>query len=237
MGLSEREAFNSYQIAIGAGLAPKSIDLGQIGRPPQIEALRLSRTHIDEASGAKRAAESIAIGKRAITYQSTTYTRWAVYSERMNELFGAALDVSLGAVRPAVLRLEYKDSFRYDGEGEPLVGGFLKDDLPLIAKHVFDKTDLWHSHTGFFEKSDKSAQRLVQINLDSNNVIDVAQGRKASRLVNIMTAVQENFDAWPEDSEVTGRELLGIFESMHQRCTDVFREVVSPETAKRIGLS
>jgi len=239
MGLSERDAVNAFQIAIGAnaiGLASPSIDIGQIGLPSQIESVRIARSHIDEASGQKRAAESISIGRQVITYQSTTYTRWAAYSERLNELFGAALDVSLGAVRPAVLRLEYKDSFRFDGAGEPLVSGFLKDVSPLIAKHVFDKTDLWHSHTGFFEKSDRSDQRLIQINLDANNVVHVAQ-RETARLVNIMTAVQENFHAWPEDKEITAGELLGIFESMHQRCTEVFREVVSPETAKRIGLT
>src|SRR4029453_16974119 len=97
--------------ANAVGLAPPSIDFTQLGLPPQIETVRIARTHIDEASGQKRVAESISIGRRAIVYQSTTYTRWAAFSERLNELFGVALDVSLGAVRPAVLRLEYKDSF------------------------------------------------------------------------------------------------------------------------------
>jgi uncharacterized protein (TIGR04255 family) len=232
LGLTEKSSVSSIQFAIGQGL-PAPVPAPMQPQAPQ--AIRLSRSLFVEGTEQRFVAETLSIGKLDIAYYTSTYTRWAAFFDRLRSLFTMPLPIALEAVRPQSLRLEYKDSFRYTGEGTPIAETLLREKSPLIAPHVFTQPELFHSHTGMFERSNQSDQRLIQLNIDANEVW-VQNEQRQARAVSIMTAVQENFFPRPEDSSWPSADaLIGIFDSMHERSSEIFRSVVSDEIGRRIG--
>ena len=161
--------------------------------------------------------------------------------ERVRLLLRPALRTALHSVRPANLRLEYKDSFRYVGQGEPLAETLLNSNSDLIASHVFQRTKLWHSHTGFFEEASGCSARLVQVNLDANDAIDAMRPQSPPfRMVAITTGVQNNFDGQgPElidNEDELATSLVSMFDSLHERAIELFKNVIHPSVAARVGL-
>ncbi len=234
LGLTEKSLVNAFQLAFGPGGAvpPLSVPIA----PPSPNAARFLRSTLDESSQQRIIIEALSVGKTDITYQTTTYTRWQSLFERLKSLFEVPLSVALEGVRPANVRLEYKDSFRFFGEGVPFAVDLLRDKSPLIAPHVFTRPELWHSHTGMFEKSEQSDQRLVQVNIDAN---DMPQPEgKPFRVISITTAIQENFfqNREEESSWPTSEMLIKMFDPMHKRCSEIFKTLITDKMAKRIGL-
>ena len=231
-GLTEKSGVSALQLTIAQQRLPAPMPM----QPQAPQAIRLSRSLFDEETEQRSLVEILSIGKLDIAYYTTAYTRWAAFSDRLKSLFIAPLPIALEAVRPQSLRLEYKDSFRYMGEGAPIAETLLRHGSPLIAPHAFAQPELWHSHTGMFERSNQSDQRLIQLNIDANEIWAENEARPA-RVVSILTAVQENFFPTPEDTSWPSSEsLIAIFDSMHERSTEVFRSVVSDEIGRRIGL-
>lgn len=231
-GLSEKSAMNSVQFTIGPG-APTTT-------PAAVEAMNFVRSAaIETPVGIQKAAvETLSVARAGLTYQSAAYTRWEAFNERIQMLLRSPLRSALYAVSTANLRLEYRDSFRFRGEGAPRADGLLNRESSLISPHVFETTELWHSHTGFFEKADGS-DRLVQINIDSN--LSARLGEKEPfRTVSITTAVQNNLnpptpEALDNDSDQAILQLR-MFDSLHARSIDLFTQIVTNEAAARVGI-
>jgi hypothetical protein len=154
-------------------------------------------------------------------------------------LLRPALREALHAVRTASLRLEYKDSFRFRGNGAPLAADLLSQGSALIAPQVFLNEKLWHSHTGFFEDVEGCEARLVQINIDANMMTSPTEAAPF-RTVSITTAVQNNLRSSSEEDldneEDQVRLQLEMFDSLHLRSISLFKEIISSEAAIRVGM-
>jgi hypothetical protein len=120
----------------------------------------------------------------------------------------------------------------------PLVSGLLRVNSELIAPHVFGTEKLWHSHTGFLEDAENCDSRLVQINIDASEAVQIGE-QEPFRMVGIMTAVQNNLklSAEPlENEENTAKLQLGMLDSMHVRSKHLFCEIINDVTAERVGI-
>jgi hypothetical protein len=240
-GLTEKLPINSIQFTIGAqGAAAQTT-------PAAVEGMLFKRSVTVEASpteGAQNSssvviAESFTVSRSGLNYQTTVYTRWGAFFDRMSLLVRPALREALHAVRTASLRLEYKDSFRFHGTQAPLAAELLNQKSDLIAPHVFLNEKLWHSHTGFFEDAEGCEARLVQINIDANMMKSITDA-EPFRTVNIMTAVQNNLRS-PSEEDLDNEEdqvrlQLAMFDSLHLRSISLFKEIVSSEAAVRVGM-
>jgi hypothetical protein len=110
----------------------------------------------------------------------------------------------------------------------------------LIAPHVFKNSRLWHSHTGFLEEAEGCDSRLIQVNVDSNEAMNLGDPANF-RIVGITTAVQNNLLRTSADAldseEALANYQLQMFVSMHERSKDIFKQLISDATAARVGLS
>jgi hypothetical protein len=102
-GLSEKSAMNVVQFTIGpVGAAP--------GVPLQIEAIVFSRSAANDVPGIglqKVVLESLLVSRAGLNYQTTAYTRWETFQERLRSLMRSPLHGALHVVGTANLRLEY----------------------------------------------------------------------------------------------------------------------------------
>ncbi|MGY3347141.1 MULTISPECIES: hypothetical protein [unclassified Bradyrhizobium] len=115
----------------------------------------------------------------------------------------------------------------------------LNADSKLIVPHAFDNERLWHSHTGFFEAAQGCRERLVQVNIDASmmHLAHQVTPDTSVRVISIGTAVQSNLlegssEALENEGE-TAISQLSRFRSMHDRSIQLFREIVSIDTAMR----
>jgi uncharacterized protein (TIGR04255 family) len=235
-GITEKTAMNAVQFTIGAGGAPGP------ATPSQVDAMVFTRSAAVDVPGVglqKAMLETFSVSRSGLNYQTTAYTRWDAFYSRMRSLMRSPLHGALHAVSTANLRIEYKDSFRFRGDGPPVASDLLNRASPLIAPHVLNNEKLWHSHTGFFEDAEGCEARLVQINIDANLATRLGETEQF-RTVSILTAVQNNFAVVPpddldnEDDQVTFQ--LDMFDSLHLRSIELFKQIISDETAARVGM-
>jgi hypothetical protein len=234
-----------------AGLTDRNVGLqfmvgpviGQQQAPGPTEAIILSRPHMVKLSSGglqKVAAESLTVSRLNLIYQVTAYTRWSIFFEKLQQVLRPPLRSALHAVRTANLRLEYRDSFRFIGSDAPTSSDLLREGSPLIAPHVFKNSRLWHSHTGFLEEAEGCDSRLIQVNVDSNEAMNLGDPANF-RIVGITTAVQNNLLRTSADAldseEALANYQLQMFVSMHERSKDIFKQLISDATAARVGLS
>lgn len=230
-GLSE--TMPAIQFMIGAPPSPAT-------GPPVSATLFMSSKAIDVSGMPRAPLETLTIGRAGLALQTTVYTRWDAFFERMRMLLVPPLRAALRSTGILSLRLEYKDSFRFVGDGPPIAARLLNLKSGLIAPHVFENEQLWHSHTGFFEQAAGCKERLVQINIDANVSADTGTPDVSFRSVTITTAVQNNLTSGGSESLDNEEELansqIAMFDSLHQRSKDLFRQIISNETASQVGI-
>ncbi|SFI61324.1 hypothetical protein [Bradyrhizobium sp. Gha] len=239
-GLTEKQVLNSVQFMVGPNQAPQAPP-----GAPAVEAMIFLRTAAVSMPGAgmqKRPLESLQVGRTGLVYQAMQYTSWAAFAERLEQLIKPPLRSALYSISVDNLRLEYKDNFRFAGTGKPTARKLLNADSKLIVPHAFDNERLWHSHTGFFEAAQGCRERLVQVNIDASMMHPAHQVTPDTsvRVISIGTAVQSNLlegssEALENEGE-TAISQLSTFRSMHDRCIELFREIVSADIAMRVGL-
>ena len=242
-GLTNKATANVIQLVFGGGnLAGAPLQIPS-KEADQVQSLSFQRTIVDELpSGGVRnqIIEQVVIGRTALQYQTLAYTRWKDVEAQITGLLSPSLEIAVLSVPVANIRLEYHDAFTHRGDGVPNLRELLREGSPILACHIFERSDLWHSHTGFFETPEGGPKRLVQVNVDANEVMEPdAEGPR--RTVSVMTAIQDNFrsDLSTADLEnplETATSYLSRFDSLHDRSKDVFSQVVSDLMADRIGL-
>jgi hypothetical protein len=234
-GLLEKSAVNTVQIMIGT--SPEAA-------PPQaIDGMLFMRSQAVNVPGGgiqRKALEALSVNRTGLNFQSTVYSRWDAFFERLKLMVRPPLRGALRSVGVLNLRLEYRDGFRFVGKGQPLAMTLLNEKSDLIAPHVFRNERLWHSHTGFFEDAPGCKERLVQINVDANIAHQLGRLDDPFRTVTISTAAQNNLDPASAETLDNEEELansqMSMFDSLHIRSIELFKNIVSPEMASRVGI-
>jgi hypothetical protein len=226
-GLTTRsQARTGYQFSNGparvfGGIPPMS-QLDQ-------DAISFCRYTTEEQSNIAFIAETLTVSKAYLLYHTATYARWEAFALQLRSMLTESLGVALEAAHIANVRLEYRDVFKQPFEGfPPLASDLLRRDSDLLAPHIHNRREMFHSHTEFFfERCDFCDQRLIQVIVDAN---DHDEGSEQVRTISIITAVQDNFFQKREiETSRTPLDLISNFDTMRKRSADVFVSVVSDD--------
>ena len=186
-----------------------------------------------------RLNEQLQVDQNSVIYRTWRYVSWAWQIERIKKLMVPALEVVSSSVTWASLRLEYLDRFRFDGvplDAKP--EGLLRTDSTLVSPHIFQRSDLWHSHTGAYIDTDGSAKRLLQMMIDAiDEPLSIPDANGQVRWINLTTALEDRFIQPTEDSVEEGiGPLFESLETMHSSLKDTLATVLTDEMAQRIYL-
>jgi uncharacterized protein (TIGR04255 family) len=238
-GLVDRATFNAFQLTFGGGNLSGGPNMAE-GPVGNVVFRRLSIVENPTGAITHTVAEEFAVGRVALTYRTMMYTRWSAFRERLRTLLRPALEMSVQGAAIANVRLEYRDIFIFSGTpNDAATDDLLRKDSKFIAPHIFERSDLWHSHTGMFIPEPSAQKRLIQINIDANDV--PSDSSSSRRAISILTAVQDNLDQADSD-ELENESNMGDivadrFESLHAQSKTIFGQLVTPAVAKRVGLN
>jgi len=162
------------------------------------------------------------------------YRGWEVEWPAISKLLSPALAVAARAVPVAALRLEYLNRFIRDGlsDASNEIASVLRPSR-LIAEHVFESPDLWHSHTGLFDQLTGVERRLVQVNADLQ-LLNPPHPNAGGKTLALMLAVERQFGQGLEiDPDSTSETLAKYFSCLHDDIHGLFKQVVDSEFAKK----
>jgi uncharacterized protein (TIGR04255 family) len=179
------------------------------------------------------------VERGSLTFRNLVYTRWAGVSGEAHKYFAAAFAALGGDCSIAAVGLTYIDKFLWNGNLEDsLPSTLLRVDSPYLSPHVVDKRDMWHSHTGSFEKPNSHTKRLLNVNVDC---LEEEHDEKKRRVISITMVLSDGFnqpyhdavDFRAKDSE---KFLAERMDDLHAYSKDVFSQLLNKETKIRIGL-
>lgn len=185
----------------------------------------LMRRHQDGAL-----VEEVGFRDMVYGYMTQTYGRWESLVARLEEALLPALDNISDVAELDAIKLEYWDSFVF--EGNPLeadVSKLLSVVDAAIPADVRAGSSAWHSHVGWFE-GDEETPTLINRNID---VVDTSNGEgQDRRSLGIYTLVERRSKSAPLDFQSV-RELIN---DMHNRSLLLFGGSLSAEYRDQIGI-
>lgn len=212
-------AVTTINIAVGEG-APRA-DSGV-----STQNGTLLRRHVDGSR-----VEEVGFRDGAFGYVTSTYGRWQNLSNRLKEVIFPALQKVEAAADLGSIKLEYWDTFHYEGEAaEADVSGLLNEFDNSLPKDVLSGGSQWHSHIGWFE-SGELGPILINRNLD---VTDRAIGEgKSVRALSIFTLVEQR----GERGSVPIDQIADILSQLHNRSLRLFGSTLSESYREMIGIN
>jgi hypothetical protein len=177
-----------------------------------------------------------------VNFRTMEYSRWndvwQEYSKYLNAISNAYSEVENTLV-PLSASLSYADKFIWMGAIEDCVPGeLLRPGSPYVCGYVYEKNDLWHSHTGEFQKIDDSSKRLVNLNIDClDEVIDGLE-RRVVRMTTVLTDIynQPGFQTRELPSSLILSTLEKDFELLHAKSKFYFEQIISKSMCDRVAL-
>ncbi|RWP80458.1 hypothetical protein [Mesorhizobium sp.] len=196
---------------------------------------KLSLVRVDENQVANKVVEELSIDPNHILYRNMNYSWWENVSGSYWEMCSDSISSIVESVPLRTVRLEYLDRFIYDGDPEAATAdGVIRRESELVSPHIFNLTDLWHSHTGKLEKTKGEDRRLFQVNIDMVDMVD-DPGSLPRRSISIMSAVEERFGGTGMDS-ATADTLRATFDDLHDEVKVLFRNAVDSQMLATVGL-
>jgi uncharacterized protein (TIGR04255 family) len=185
--------------------------------------------------------EEIQIHRSQFLFATTKYKRWDGFKSKSLDVLSNSLDSALSIVNLANLKLEYWDRFNFDGPiSDVEYKSLLRSDCILLPKFIFQMSELWHSHVGYFAKAKQAPTCLVNLNADAIDLVNVdpVSGPTSApvpvRTVGFYSMAQFTFAEGTYVQKSTGLALP--LDEMHTILKDVFGSVITPEAAQRISL-
>ncbi|MFD9902454.1 hypothetical protein [Mesorhizobium sp. NPDC059025] len=194
-----------------------------------------SLVHINDGSVANKLVEEVVLDpQQSIVYRNMNYSRWENISATYWDICSDALVIISETVPIRTIRLEYLDRFVFHGEMHAATArGVIKEGSELVASHIFDLDDLWHSHIGKLEKMDGENRRLYQVNAD---MVDLIEGDGVSkRSIQVVSTVEERYAGTGREGATLG-DLHAVFDDLHMRVKELFKSIVDNKMLAAVGL-
>ena len=203
------------------------IDLASGGRPQiakgQMNGNVLKR-HVDGSL-----IEEAGFRDGGFGYMTTTYGRWENLLERISAVILPSLARLSGLVDLRSVKLEYWDSFGYDGpQNEADATQLLTPFDAGIPEDVVKGTSQWHSHVGWFEQQD-GYPILINRNFD---VVDRAVDDGSVRVLGVYTMVELR----QNEAGIEPAGLEDVLDGLHRRSLRLFGGSLSEEYRNAISL-
>ena len=179
------------------------------------------------------------IDRGSVVFRTTLYTRWAATWSRARKYYDVVLPMYAAKLSVAGVSLNYVDKFVWTGapaDCRPAL--LLGQNSKYLCPHVYDSTDLWHSHTGAFSRVDRHTKRLLNVNVD---YIDEQNNNVPRRTIAIGTVISDLMNQPEYDPiEIPEADVNSFFDSRMQQLHDfgklVFANIINDQMSKRIAL-
>lgn len=175
-------------------------------------------------------AEEVGLRDLVFGYVTTTYGRWEAMKKRLEEVLLPVLDAVSEIVELDKIKLEYWDSFYFDGEpAKADVSKLVSSVDASIPADVRNGSSAWHSHIGWFE-GEEAARILLNRNLDMVDRTE-ADGT-VRRVLSIYTLVEKR-------SLVDALDLGSVrsqLDEMHKRSLQLFGGSLAEEYRAKVGI-
>lgn len=170
--------------------------------------------------------------------QLLVYTDWETEWKRVRRLLIEALNIACGVVPVAALRLEYVNRFIFDAQPEMAKAADLLNPSKMVAPHIFEAENLWHSHTGRFGAVENQRRLLTQVNADMQS-LESPHPDAGRRTVVLMLAKELQFLGPGIEIEETGVSDFADhnFNDLHTQIKHLFTELLNPGFVKQSGLA
>lgn len=198
------------------------------------DAVLLQRTMNDGTT-----ENELRVERNSVAFSTNYYTRWSDLWGRVQKYFTAYLPHYVDLGPPALIQLQYVDKFVWSGAIEECrPTQLLRPQSKFLCSHIFEATDLWHSHTGIFVWPEQTTKRLLSINVDC---IDDQQLQGNRRVVAIATLVADNLNpSAGTPSKISPEACIRLVgERLHQQHAldkEILRDLLTEEFSRRIAL-
>lgn len=170
--------------------------------------------------------EALPVG---LSVRSAVYSDWEAMRQRLRHWLTEPLAICLEFTGVQAIRLEYQDRFIWTGAaGAIQAAQVIRRDTPLVAPHVFDRGDAWHSHTGHFIEG-RTVPSVEQLHI---GIQDTPQ-QAGTRSMSIMSAREDRVGG---KAELTAEDVFEIADSMHDDLSRLIRQVLTEEALESINM-
>jgi len=179
------------------------------------------------------------IEQASVLFRTLNYTRWPNVWAQTKTYLDDLISIYLSGTELAAITLHFIDKFDCDGEpSECKPRLLLREASKYVCPHVYELTDLWHSHTGAFVHPDEKTKRLLNVNVDSR---DEQRSSRVVRTISIGTVLTDQFNQpGSQPLSIDAAEICAFvatrFVELHSFSKTVFRDVITDEMCKRIAL-
>jgi|GEM_PF-2115306 len=169
-----------------------------------------------------------------LTYNTWRYKDWDAERKLVMGLLLPGVQLACQGVALGAIRVEYLDRFYFDGEPlDASARDILRSESGLVAPHVFDAPDLWHSHTGKFSDISNDRRKLLQVHADFQDLTGPTE-LSGKRSLLLMTAAELQFSNGGGEiaSEDIESFLSSTLDDLHRDAVTLFKDVVDEEFRK-----
>jgi uncharacterized protein (TIGR04255 family) len=173
--------------------------------------------------------EDVAYRDTVFAYVSKSYDRWHNLLNRLEDLLFTELRAVSDVTELSSIKLEYWDSFRFDGTADEAdISSLLEDFQSSLPNESVAGGSTWHSHAGWFEIN-RGMPVLVNKNFDS---VDREVDGDKCRFLGIYTLLEQR----SADTMIEFSKIEEILEHLHQRSIVLFGSSLTEPYRKMIGL-
>lgn len=185
----------------------------------------LLQRHVDG-----RRIEEVGFRDGGFGYLTLTYGRWENLRGRLEEVVYPALQLIQAAAELKTVKLEYWDSFQFEGPPDKAdIDGLLDNFQSSLPKEVLSGGSQWHSHIGWFENSDFGP---VLINRNFDVADRKSENEEKVRVLTAYSMVEQR----GESGQVPFDQVDTILTQLHDRSLLLFGEALTNEYREQIGI-
>jgi len=211
-----------------------NLDSAQIGGSPQ--STDIGGVIFDRLMPDGRQELALHIRPDNISFRCTTYSRWADMWQRANRVLQFVLPTIIKYTNIKAIGLQYVDRFIYEGSPNDFRADMLfQNDTKYLAPSVFELSNLWHSHHGYFKNETEPHDYTLHDNInvgvnDENNrrFVDIDCTHRA-----MLTEPSDVIDTSLVDNN---ENLYTYMNALHEINKDILRDLLKDDVKEVINL-
>lgn len=180
------------------------------------------------------------VEQTSMSFRTNVYSRWSAVWELAHRYFSSVMGTYLDSGAKLVnVSLNFVDKFVWDGEMKDCDPSLLiKSNSKYVASHILSRNDLWHIHTGAFDRPDNQTKRLTNVNVDCLDEIVDFTPRRSIVITTVLTDMfnQPSFDTTSLSNENGMDFVASHLEALHSCDKEILREILVAPIAQQIAL-
>lgn len=225
----------------GGPMHSVSFAFGGAGLPPPFFQQPISGVMLTRSAPDGSIESELRVEQTSVSFRTARYSRWATIWNTAQRYFGAVLGLYIDAgAQLNSISMNFVDKFVWHGEANACDSGqLLRRESNYVAAQVFNQSDLWHSHTGAFERVNAHTKRLMNINIDClDEVVDVG-ARRAIVITTVLTDLfgQAGYDLITLNSNEALAFISNQMLALHTENKRILANTITEAMATQIALN